>query len=456
MFKSLRLQLTLLYLVASLTLVVLVGGAAYQLMSHYLLTTTDAAMKQKMTLELQRLGATVPPELLVADAPWYANLPQLLPRVQRNAVRKQPDDDRERHREDDDDREGAISDGELAAVFVLPLDANGRLLFNPNPYAPPMPPDTTAARAALTKGVDWRSVRLSDGTRVRLLTYRLDGSQPPTLLQVGRSLVDQDRVLGRLLVGLGVLGGASSVVLGGASWWLAGRTLLPTQRAWERQQTFVANASHELRAPLTLIRASAEMVRRRLPEDDDQRPLIDDILSECDHMSSLVNDLLLLSRLDSAQLKLERKPIDLAELLADVQRQIGRLADERGVALTTAGANGVIWGDPTRMRQTLIILLDNALRHTPPGGSVHLEARPSRTQIEISVADTGSGIAPEYLPHVFERFYRVPGDRQDQREGAGLGLAIAKALVEGQGGVIRLDSKLGFGTRVMLAMPRAS
>jgi signal transduction histidine kinase len=241
--------------------------------------------------------------------------------------------------------------------------------------------------------------------------------------------------------------------LGAASWWLAGRSLIPTQRAWEQQQTFVANASHELRTPVTLMRASAEVALRGLPAPDvDRRELLEDILHECDHMSRLVEDLLLLSRLDAGRLKLERSAVPLAELLADVQRQTGRLAGEKGVRLSASSPSGIAWGDPTRLRQVLLILLDNALRHTPPGGSITVEAQPQGRHIQIAVADTGTGIAREHLPHVFERFYRADTARGGDGGSSGLGLAIAKGLVEAQGGQIRLGSQPGRGTRVVVTL----
>jgi signal transduction histidine kinase len=172
-------------------------------------------------------------------------------------------------------------------------------------------------------------------------------------------------------------------------------------------------------------------------------------------MSKLVEDLLLLSRLDAGQLRLAREVVVLADLLCDVQRQVGRLADARGVRLVIGSVRGAVRGDATRLRQVLLILLDNALRHTPPGGTIQIETHPDGRQIEISVADSGSGVAPEHLPHVFERFFRADSARSDERGGSGLGLSIAKALVEVQQGQIAITSRLGQGTCVTLMLPEA-
>ncbi|MEP6776548.1 MAG: ATP-binding protein, partial [Chloroflexota bacterium] len=253
-------------------------------------------------------------------------------------------------------------------------------------------------------------------------------------------------------------------------WWLAGRSLRPAEQAWSRQQLFVANASHELRAPLTLMRASTEVALRTLPAaDTDNRALMDDVLQETDHMTRLVEDLLLLSRLDARRLKLDSKPVPVQEMLSTVQRQVSRVADERGVRLLIGGSEGseggatgrepVVLGDATRLRQVLLVLLDNALRHTPAGGSITLTSSRHGRYVQICIADTGSGIAAEHIPHLFERFYQADSSRggtNSEGEGSGLGLAIAKGLVEAQHGHISISSQLGQGTQVTISLPSAT
>ena len=172
-------------------------------------------------------------------------------------------------------------------------------------------------------------------------------------------------------------------------------------------------------------------------------------------MGLLVQDLLLLSRLDAGRLELAHQRIALPDLLAEVLRQAGRLADERGISMTLATASGVAWGDPARVRQVLLILIDNALRHTRPGGAVQLAAEPQGHGVRISVADTGCGIAPEHLAHIFERFYRADNARGATGGGSGLGLSIAKMLIEAQGGQIAIESQVGKGTTVVVWLPAA-
>jgi signal transduction histidine kinase len=466
MFRGLRLRLSVLYLLVALAFIVLVGLGTYRLVDSYFQTTIDLALQHRMAHEFLREGAPVTPELEAADRSWYENRRRLFPRI----ATPEPESPQEAdtHEEepgsgeaggpplDNTEQENAedLYDGELAAIFVVPLDATGQISGTVSALTLPVAPNKPAVTAALATGSDWRTVISDQGLRVRLLTYRLPRNSGAAVLQLGRTLDDQDRILQQLLLALLGLGAASTVLLGIGSWWLAGRALRPAQAAWARQQTFVANASHELRTPLTLLRASAEVVQRGLPrEDSDGRALLDDVLQETDHMSRLVEDLLLLSRLDAGRLALERQEVALPALLADMQRQMGRLAEERAVPVEVTRAEGTALADPTRLRQVLLILLDNALRHTPRGGHIALAAQPQGRSVQISVADTGSGIAPEHLTHVFERFYRVDSTPNGTTGGSGLGLAIARGLIEAQHGHITIQSQVGTGTRVTLTLP---
>ncbi|MFQ3663971.1 MAG: ATP-binding protein [Chloroflexaceae bacterium] len=513
MFRGLRLQLTLLYTLAALILVALVGGGAYLVVARYFQQVTDLALRHKMAHEFNALNAPLPADLVSADRDWslIRNEPGLLSRQRtaaplseaeavKRAVAYHGNGPPERvEREEKRGREvyevrfpdgakvivdrssGAILDvegraerreeyapplppaapdaplaydGELAAIFVLPLDASGKVLFNPNPAAAPLGPDRQALEAALSRGSDERTVSLSDGQRVRLLTYRLTRPDGPAALQLGRVLSDQERVLWQLALGLLVLGSLSMGLLGAASWWLAGRALRPAQAAWERQQRFIASASHELRTPLTLIRASAEVALRNVaPEDADQRELLGDVLAESDHMRRLVDDLLTLSRLDSGQLPLSLAAVEVPPFLAEVQRQVARLGVERGVTVMLEEAAGEVCADVDRLRQVLLIIFDNALRHTPSGGRITLAATPRGREVHFRVTDTGSGIAPEHLPHIFERFYRVDPARGRASGNAGLGLSIAKALITAMGGQIGVTSAPGQGTTVWFTLP---
>ena len=271
-------------------------------------------------------------------------------------------------------------------------------------------------------------------------------------LQVGRSLNEQALILRQFLIGLVVLAVIAAILLGLGSWYLTGRALIPAQRAWENQQIFIANASHELRAPLTLVKANAEVGLRAAPPPE-QQEILSEIFSETDYMNRMVDDLLLLSRLDTQRLKLERKPVLVKDLFEEVQYQVRLLAAEKAITISLGETTGVINGDPLRLRQVCIILLDNALRYTPHGGQIDLESRVIGKFVEIQVRDNGQGIPAQDLPHVFDRFYQVQHSGEDERRGNGLGLSIAKALVEAQGGEISISSQSGQGTKVNLRFP---
>jgi signal transduction histidine kinase len=509
MLKRLRLQLTLLYILAALSLVVLAGAGAYAILKYYFLRETDLALQYKMALQFRQYGLTPPQELLQAEQSWQANntrqpsaanpaLPTLtpLPPTQTATLTSLPARQESGSEDEDEAEEGEAEapdqvqpassidtaspaatlqpaaaqstsaeqedgegsedneeryDGQLASIYTIPSDASGNIITAPSLSQPPFSLDEEASRAALVNGHDLRTISLSNGTRLRLLTYQLTTSSGPLVLQMGRTLVDQDRILKQFLIGLILLGSASSILLGLGSWWLSGRSLSPAQKAWDQQQAFVSNASHELRTPLTLIHASAEVGLRSQPQGE-QESILQDILDESDYMNRLVDDLLLLSRLDSHRLKLGREPVSLSELLQDIASQAEKLVAGKAIRIELGRLQGTVWGDRARLRQVLLILLDNAIRFTPPGGAIRIETFPQRRTMQILVSDTGRGIPPQHLPHIFERFYQVASSTEPTRS-SGLGLSIAKAMIEAQGGKISIESQVGMGTRVILELP---
>jgi len=455
MLRRLRWQFSLLYVLAAAMLIALIGGGSYSLLLYYFESSTDLALQYKVALEFVRSGQSIPPDLQAADQAWQVS--RRLPTPTPTKKSSQDDSDHEDSEANKPETKTSTSEGEdlynseLSSIFLLRLDASGQAIAGFS--TPALAPDSQAAQAAMLNGSDFRTVRLSSGGRVRLFTYRVNTTSGAAVLQVGRSLDDQDRLLNQLISGLLVLGGVCVLGVGLVSWWLAGRSLDPAQRAWDRQQTFVANASHELRTPLTLLRASAEVARHGLEAQEPRYELLSDILQESDHMARLVDDLLLLSRLDTGRLKLERQPVDMAVLLGELGREMGRVANGRNVNLEVLQAQGAALADATRLRQVLLGLLDNALRHTPAGGTITLAAFPEGGRIVCRVSDSGVGIAAHHLPHVFERFYRGEQDRSQAASGSGLGLAIAKGLVEAMHGQINLTSQPGQGTQVVLSLP---
>ena len=508
MFNRLRLQLSLLYTIAAFALIVLVGGGSYLIVARYFAQITDLALQHKMAHEFVLLGAPLPAELAAADRDWSLLRAEVAsgqrpPRqlssdealaIAQTAHNSQVDDFERKsedgrivykveyadgyelridassgqimvddeHSDDDDDQRPTPSpnpllpaayEGELAAIYVLPVSSDGRLLFDPNPNSAPQTVDEAALAAALADGSDLRTISNPDGAEIRLLTYRLTRSDGPSALQLGRVLSDQQVVLNQLLLGSGLLALFSTLLISIASWWLAGRALRPANAAWARQQEFIAGASHELRSPLTLIRASTEVALRATPSNAHaQRTLLGDVLTDVDHMAHLVDDLLTLTRLDAGQLPLKIESIALDLLFAELSRQLELVAAERSIQIL-ACANGLqIQADPTRLGQILLITLDNALRYSPVGGKIELSAKPESQMVQIEIRDEGAGIAADQLERIFERFYRADHARCHAGN-AGLGLAIARALAEAQGGNLSASSPSGSGAIFALRLP---
>lgn len=218
------------------------------------------------------------------------------------------------------------------------------------------------------------------------------------------------------------------------------------------QQHLVADVSHELRTPLTTIQGNLDLLRRGALDDPEaRREAIRAIEAEIGAMSRLVADLLLLAQAD-AGVKLEFRPVELDTLLLDVYRQAQTLA--RGVKVRLGEEDqALVMGDPDRLRQLLLNLVDNALKYTPAGGEVTLSLQREPGWVCIAVSDTGIGIPPEDLPHIFERFYRSDKARTRGKGGTGLGLAIAKWIAEAHNGRITVESAPNRGSTFTVWLP---
>lgn len=225
-----------------------------------------------------------------------------------------------------------------------------------------------------------------------------------------------------------------------------------------QRRELLADIAHELRTPLTIIQGNLEGLRDGVYEATPEQ--LDLILDETHKLGRLVSDLLLLALAETGQLDLDLQWLDVPQLLRDGREAFARQADEAEITLAVHSPEALppLLADPQRMAQVLGNLVTNALRHTPAGGRVVLGASlaPGGRVVELYVADTGEGISPEDLPHLFDRFYRTDKSRARASGGAGLGLAIAKQLVEAHGGRIRADSKVGEGTTVTLSLPIAT
>jgi signal transduction histidine kinase len=226
------------------------------------------------------------------------------------------------------------------------------------------------------------------------------------------------------------------------------------ERSFAEVRRFTADASHELRTPLAAIRSEAEVALGRPSLSADQQHLLGSILEECARLARLTDQLLTLSREDAGVVTQDWQPVDLTALASGAAETMRPLAESRGADLLVDGA-GPAWvcGDEGRLRQVFYNLLDNALKHVAEGGKVEVRVEASDGEAIALVRDTGEGIPPEHLPHVFERFYRVDRARSRAMGGTGLGLSIVHSIVLAHGGRIELDSAPGLGTTARVALP---
>jgi two-component system heavy metal sensor histidine kinase CusS len=226
------------------------------------------------------------------------------------------------------------------------------------------------------------------------------------------------------------------------------------ERSFEEVRRFTADAAHELRTPLAAMRTETEVALRspRSPERDER--VLENLLEEIERLTRLVSQLLFLCREDTGVGVGDFRPVRLDDLVREVGEHMQVAAQEKGVNLDVEPlAPCQVRGDADRLRQLFFNLLDNAIKYTPPGGRVTVRTESPNGRAHVTIADTGVGIPTEHLPHVFERFYRVDSSRGPETDGTGLGLAICRSIAEAHGGVIKIDSRLGGGTRVTLNLP---
>jgi heavy metal sensor kinase len=228
------------------------------------------------------------------------------------------------------------------------------------------------------------------------------------------------------------------------------------QEAIDGSKQFVADASHELRTPLTVMRGELESLAQDPRLGRETRETLGSVLEEVQRLAEIVESLFALSRLDAGEAAGGWRRFDLAELAATTAEQMSLLATDKNVAVACDSPAGVmVEGDPARLKQVVVNLLDNAIKYTPAGGRVRLSVRREQGFALLEVADDGIGIPAEALPHVFKRFFRVDSSRSREQGGAGLGLAIVKSICSAHGADIEVISTPGRGSTFRLRQPLA-
>ena len=226
------------------------------------------------------------------------------------------------------------------------------------------------------------------------------------------------------------------------------------EEAFNRQRQFTADASHELRTPLAIMQAEATLALSKERTLIDYRKSLETISQESDYMSSVIGKLLFLARSDAGKEQLNFEDVELKELITGLSANIEALAQDKGIKFTVdAKEDLTVSGDKVKLRQLFINILENAVRYTPADGNISVSLVEKDLNAVVSISDTGIGIPPEHLPHIFERFYRVDKARARADGGVGLGLAIAKIIAESHKGKIEVESEVGKGTTFTISIP---
>ncbi len=346
------------------------------------------------------------------------------------------------------------------------FDMNGKLLAQTGKKIPDFPL-VQASVSARVQQLDYRQTeRDEEHENLRFLTIpvyvtsSIDDQKSPQKILIGYVRVSEsgeeiEEELERLLWALG-WGGLLAIALSGAGgWWLVKQTLQPVEQNYEQMRQFTADASHELRSPLTAIKTSIDVMHNhpeRIHDADVQKIAV--IAQAADQMTHLVEDLLFMARFDNTELS-DRHSHNLSfspsELLEDLLVLLEPQIEAKKIRLHTnlhepklEQAN--IYGEPQQIRRLFMNLLENAIAYTPQAGEIRLMLITDQDFLEIKIIDTGIGIAHDDLVHLFERFWRADRARTKRSGGSGLGLAIAQAIAKRHSTIINVSSELGVGS----------
>lgn len=337
--------------------------------------------------------------------------------------------------------------------FYIKTKESGEITqtFSTNPHFSPKELNELAEgilRRKSTKGdFDWHDLSFT--------FLRVPQKQQQGFLIVSVGINRELMVLKFLLAALFITGVICLGLAFYSSLYLANKALIPIRKSWQRQKDFVADASHELRTPLAVIQTNLELVMGNPKETvEEQEEWLKNIKIEVSHMTRLVEDLLFLARVDSEQQLLENSNFSLDRAINQIVNPLIPMANNKGIDLKIEVEPEVnFYGDEKRISQLILILVDNAIKHTPINGEVRLKMRVIGNAIEILVSDTGEGIEEQHLEKIFERFYRIDKARAKSIEGTGLGLSIANWIVISHKGTIKVSSIPGKETSFTIRLP---
>jgi two-component system heavy metal sensor histidine kinase CusS len=386
-----------------------------------------------------------------------------------------------------------VRTGERAAYWVRVLDSTNRTVTETPGMTSLLPPAVFPAaqpNGALRSPIDFRS----DARLFSLTSSDATAAGTPYRIQVAQDRTADDRFMKQfaaLLAAVLALGVAASAII---AWTVTQRGLRPLGKmtralkrvgpkqlhermgtvGWPREvgplavafddmltrledsfvrlSQFSADIAHELRTPIGNIRGEAEVALTRSRSNEEYREVIESTIAECQHLGHIVDNLLFLARTEAAEGHLERTSFDGRAVIEKIAAFYEPIAEEQQLTIRCQG-EATFAADEMLFSRAVNNLVENAAHHTPPGGTIEISIAESGANSEVSVKDTGNGIAAEHLPRVFDRFYRAESARSS--EGVGLGLALVKSIMDLHGGSATIESKLGSGTRVSLLFPEA-
>jgi two-component system heavy metal sensor histidine kinase CusS len=345
----------------------------------------------------------------------------------------------------------------------------------------------------------FRDVALDSGGRWRVVSVQVQGPTDVLTVQVARSLEPFDHESRELLLTFLLLGPLTLLVAVGGGYFLARRALAPVEqitstanqitaerlhqrievpnaddelggladtlnrmigrleKSFAEMQRFTADAAHELRTPLAVIRNEAEVALRAQRTPEEYSRALENLLEEANRLGNVADQLLFLCRQDAGLLAPAREEVDFQQLLQEVVGNMQLVAQEKAVNLVLEDPPPCrLVSDSRQLRRVLYNLLDNAIKYTPASGQVRVNSNIDTNRLVVNVTDSGIGVAPEHVPHIFDRFYRADPARERDGSGAGLGLAICRSIILALGGGIEMQSMVGKGSKVCFHLPRCN
>jgi two-component system OmpR family sensor kinase len=483
---GIRAQLTLWYTSVSALLLLLFGIIFYSSLEVSLASSLDTNLQMRAQ-QIAEAVTNRKGQLVVEDI--VSELPEL------DATAALIDSS-----DDDGDSRSSSKQSSLPAVrqnlYIRILDAQGHIVYSTPPFDGLNIPSQSVSQPL--RGNPWRgTVKDSAGEDIRIYsTMLLDKTRLFGVVQVGQSMDILNGHLEDIARGLVLVTPLVLLFSAAICYWLAGRAFRPIHRlahtareieatdlhqrvpvprardevrelalifnqmierlehSFAQQRRFVADASHELRTPVTVIRNMTEVALSQPSNVEDYVAVLREVNAETERLGLLINDLLTLARADEGQVLFDYDAVRLDLLAADVVESMEPLAAERGISLRTGVLQAAtVPGDAARLIQVIMSLVDNAIMYTNVGGKVTLSVEVRQEQACLVVADTGIGISPKDKEHIFERFYRADPARSRAAGGSGLGLAIVDWVVKAHGGSITVESQLGKGSTFTVMLP---